>query len=148
MGRQPYRGGPNWTRCPGFTMRSTLLSRVGAERTLTQVLAVANTQRPVSATATLDGGACPAAAGFGDTAFAASPGGAGRGGAGIPAGVAVGTEAAAVRADTDTARSDEANDASAMESLRAVTAAVTPVSVTLAAGICADLVCSVRREIR
>lgn len=145
MGRQPLlSGGPSRTRCAESTMRSTSLSRVGADRTRTQVLAVANSQRPVSATTTVGGGAGRGAAGFGVTVLAGSADGAVRVGEGITAGVAAGTYAAGGITDADAARSDESNDASGMES----PGDVTPVSAALTSGTCAGSVCSVRREIR
>lgn len=110
-------------------MRSDALSFVGAERTSTQVLAVANSQRPVSGTATREGDAA-------------------RGAAGTVAGAEVGFVAAAGTTEADVARSDESAAASAAESLGGIESAVRSESATMAAGTGADFVCSVRREIR
>lgn len=57
MGRHPFCGGPRRTRCAESTIRSTSLSRVGAERTRTHVVATAYSHGPSSDTATLGGGA-------------------------------------------------------------------------------------------
>lgn len=67
MGRHPFCGGPRRTRCAESTIRSTSLSRVGAERTRTHVVAIAYSHGPSSDTATLGGGAGLGGAGLGGT---------------------------------------------------------------------------------
>jgi hypothetical protein len=148
MDRQPFIEGPSRTRCAESTMRSVSLSLVGAERTRTQVLAVANSQRPVSGTATLGGGAGTGAAGFGDTLLVASAVVADRGAAATAAGAGAGIDVGIGAIEAGAARSDESAAINAVESIGEVASVGSPVSATLTAGIDADFIFSVRREIR
>ena len=104
-------------------MRSIALSRVGAARTCTQVLAIANSHRPVSGTTTLGGGAGRVAAGLGN-ALVAAGGVAAPSAVGTVAGARVATDVATGTAATDTARSTVSAASSAVESLGAVNSAI------------------------